>query len=77
MKNMLDNRNGLICLVILNAVAMFYLCGMPKAYTNKHHFFELEIQPHGVITEAYMSRQPVQRCLSIHIPRNIKTRLTK
>lgn len=57
MKNMLDNRNGLICLVILNAVAMFYLCGMPKAYTNKHHFFEFEIQPHGVTTEAYMSRQ--------------------
>ena len=57
MKNKLNNRKALICIVILNAVAMFYLLGMPKSYTNKHHFFEIDIQPHGVITEAYLSRQ--------------------
>ena len=57
MKSKLNNRKVLICIVILNAVAMFYLCGMPKSYTNKHHFFEVDIQPHGVITEAYLSRQ--------------------
>ena len=57
MKSKLNNRKVLICIVILNAVAMFYLCGMPKWYTNKHHFFEVDIQPHGVITEAYLSRQ--------------------
>ena len=57
MKCKLDSRKVLICIVILNAIAMFYLFGMPKAYTNKHHFFEIEIKPHGVTTEAYMSRQ--------------------
>ena len=57
MKSKLNNRKVLICIVILNAVAMFYLCGMPKWYINKSHFFEVDIQPHGVITEAYLSRQ--------------------
>ena len=57
MKCKLDSRKVLICIVILNAIAMFYLFGMPKAYTNKHHFFEIEIKPHGVTTEAYMSHQ--------------------
>lgn len=57
MKSKLNNRKVLICIVILNAVAMFYLCGMPKWYTNKSHFFEVDIQPHGIITEAYLSRQ--------------------
>lgn len=58
MKSKLNNRKVLICIVILNAVAMFYLCGMPKSYTNKHHFFEVDIQPHSFeITEAYLSRQ--------------------
>ena len=57
MKSKLNNRKVFICIVILNALAMFYLCGMPKSYTNKYHFFEFDIQPHGVITEAYMPRQ--------------------
>lgn len=57
MKCKVNSRRVLICIVILNAVVMFYLCGMPKSYTNKLHFFDNLIEPHGVVTEAYMSRR--------------------
>lgn len=39
----------IICLVliVINAIAMFLLIGMPKAHTNQHHFTDDIIRPHN------------------------------